>query len=143
VTKFRVLCFLAAFAASASAAACKIVPKPTTADRVVNADAIHVVDVLRIEADPEFSDSFATDARAIAVIRIVQTLKGRAESREMRVRTVPDDCGGLLWPGRWLVYLHAPSADSPLWRPEEGSFPITSESKGDLDQIKSLLNGKE
>ena len=143
MTMLRVLCLLAAFGASASAVACKIVPEPTTADRVVHADAIHVVDVLRIEADPEVTDSFAADGRAIAVIRIVQTLKGRAESREMRVRTVPDDCGGLLWPGRWLVYLHAPSADSPLWLPEEGSFPITSESKGDLDQIKSLLNGNK
>ena len=136
------LTLLLAVAACAPAAACKVSPEPSTAEQVASADNIHIVRVLRVEALPEPNSRQIEDGDAIAVVEVIEVLKGGPLATG-RLLTRPDDCGALLWPGAaYLVFTNEPSAPSQAVEPRRGSFLLDPSGESpQLSEIMSLLTG--
>jgi len=137
-----VVALLLAMGVCTQAAACKVSPLPSTADLVASADNIHIVRVLRVEALPEPNSRQVDDMEAVAVIEVIEVLKGRPLVTD-RLLTRPDDCGGFLWPGSaFLVFTDEPSGPSTLVEPGYGSFLLDpSGESSQLAEIMAILTG--
>jgi hypothetical protein len=138
----RLAMMLFALGACAQASACKVVPSPSTAELVARADNIQIVRVLRLEAMPEPNSRQVEDMDAIAVIEVIEVLKGRPLATG-RLLTRPNDCGAMLWPGAaFLVFTDEPSAPEVLVAPGYGSFLLDPSGKSEeLSEITAILTG--
>jgi hypothetical protein len=118
-------------------------PTPTTAHLVQSADAVLVVDVLRIDAIATPTDGEREAMQAVATVKVVERLKGTGGPVEMQLGTSPGDCGEFLWPGRWLVFVRNPSDGRVLAEPGYGSWPLINAAKAmeNLAEIKTIISG--
>jgi len=142
VSRTGALLLLASLVSPSVASACKLVPEPTSEDLVRHADAVVIVDVVAIEAIVDPTPKQREQGYAVVKATLVESLKGTVPDGPLRLETTPDDCGGFLWPGRWLLFVHAPADGGTFASPGYGSFPLNIEDAAEaLEEIKSIISG--